>query len=558
MGVRGSVRAVGLAVLVATVAAVFPTPAGAEVKSVFDGRVPCAEQSGVRFCEGSIPNRVPSWDGVPLDANVVLPPPSMGDGPFPVIERLHGFGAFKTGNDTFAQEYAKAGYAVLSHTARGFYNSCGNAASRAADPAGCARGWSHLADVRYEVRDSQHLQGLLVDDGVVQPRRIGVTGESYGGGRSSLLAVLRNRVVLPDGRYAPFRSPKGVPMEIAAAAPQIPFSDLSTILAPNGRGLDYLAESPYLGSRGDAPVGVLKQGFVPLLFGLLAANYFAPPGADPEADVAVWLAGFEQGEPYEEDERDVVGLFTRYRSAAFRVDGLRPAPLLLYSAVSDDLTTTLESVRLANRVLGLHPRAEVSLFFADAFGHPRASLVAPTPNLPQRMRAFFDRNLKSVGNGIANGVELYRQSCDGSAVGPPITAPSWQEVRRGEVRAQRAGEQTGGVRGRRSRGVGRGRSAGGRQLPLRAGRLGGSGHGVRADPPGAQRLHAGRLPDGDRTGQHPGGGNRAAAEPALGRGAGRIAHAHHARHVPPERHRPPGVPASDQRVAGGSRSLRAA
>lgn len=429
-----------LVVVFAYAAAV--APAQAEVTSVFAGKVPCSPQGGVRFCEGSTPTRVPTFDGVPLDVNVVLPPASMGDGPFPLLERLHGFGVFKTGNDAMAQEYAKAGYAVLSHTARGFYGSCGFAAARAADPAGCARGWTHLADIRFEVRDSQHLQGILVDDGIAQPKRIGVTGESYGGGRSSMLAVLRDRVVLPDGRLAPFTSPKGVPMEIAASVPLIPFSDLGTILAPNGRTLDYLAESPYLGPRGDAPVGVLKQSYIGALGGILFANYFAPPGADPEADVAVWLPQFEAGEPYGPDQRRVVDLFSRFRSSAFRVDGTRPAPLLVYSAFSDDLTTTAEGYRLANRVLDLHPGAEVSLFFADAFGHGRASLTADTPNLPERTREFFDKHLKGVGPGIRTGVELYRQSCDGAPVGAPVTAPSWQEVRRGEVRVERVGAQT--------------------------------------------------------------------------------------------------------------------
>ena len=34
----------------------------------------------------------------------------------------------------------------------------------------CDRGWIHLADHRYEVRDTQHLLGLLADQGVVRPR----------------------------------------------------------------------------------------------------------------------------------------------------------------------------------------------------------------------------------------------------------------------------------------------------------------------------------------------------------------------------------------------------
>ena len=52
--------------------------------------------------------------------------------------------------------------------------------------------------------------------------RIGVTGDSYGGGQSIMLAALRNRVMQPDGSLEPWRSPRGTPVSIAAAAPVIP------------------------------------------------------------------------------------------------------------------------------------------------------------------------------------------------------------------------------------------------------------------------------------------------------------------------------------------------
>jgi len=58
------------------------------------------------------------------------------------------------------------------------------------------------------------------------------------------------------------------------------------------------------------------------------------------------------------------------------------------------------------------------------------------------MRTFFDKHLKGAGPGVRTGVELYRQSCDGAPVGAPITAASWQDVRRGEVRVARVGAQT--------------------------------------------------------------------------------------------------------------------
>ena len=59
----------------------------------------------------------------------------------------------------------------------------------AGEPRGCAAGYIHLADVRYEVRDIQELIGRLVDDGTADRRRIGVTGDSYGGGQSLMLAA---------------------------------------------------------------------------------------------------------------------------------------------------------------------------------------------------------------------------------------------------------------------------------------------------------------------------------------------------------------------------------
>ncbi len=96
---------------------------------------------------------------------------------------------------------------MLTYTARGLWGSCGTPESRAASPVACARGYIHLADARYEARDTQELIGRLVDEGVADPARIGVTGDSYGGGQSMELAALHNRVMLPDGSLEPWRSP---------------------------------------------------------------------------------------------------------------------------------------------------------------------------------------------------------------------------------------------------------------------------------------------------------------------------------------------------------------
>jgi dienelactone hydrolase len=64
------------------------------------------------------------------------------------------------------------------------------------------------------------LIGQLVDDGIADPNRIGVTGQSYGGGHAWLLALLNNRTVSVDGAIIPWFSPQGTPLRIAAAVPQ--------------------------------------------------------------------------------------------------------------------------------------------------------------------------------------------------------------------------------------------------------------------------------------------------------------------------------------------------
>jgi hypothetical protein len=89
----------------------------AQVASVFGGRIACVVRSEVQYCEGGLGSRVESWDGVPLDVNVTLPPADQS-GPFPLIVDLHGWGAGKTGGPQVAR--AKAGYVVVSYTARGF------------------------------------------------------------------------------------------------------------------------------------------------------------------------------------------------------------------------------------------------------------------------------------------------------------------------------------------------------------------------------------------------------------------------------------------------------
>src|SRR4051812_47487074 len=195
-----------LPLLAALVLVVVPAASAAAAAPRPFGTRDCAPQDGVRFCPGTVATRVKTFDGVPLDADVALP--ATADTGVPLVVISHGWGQSKVG---FAEmrPWAERGYAVLAFSARGFAESCGSATSRAADPAGCAKGWVHLDDVRFEARDIQHLAGLLADEGIADPQRIGVTGISYGGGVSLELVALRDRIVRADGTLVPWTSPGG-------------------------------------------------------------------------------------------------------------------------------------------------------------------------------------------------------------------------------------------------------------------------------------------------------------------------------------------------------------
>jgi hypothetical protein len=302
-----------------------------------------------------------------------------------------------------------------------------------ANPNVCAeRGWIRLADARYEARDTQFLAGLLADEGIVLPDKIGVTGASYGGGQSMILAALRNRVMLPDGTLVPWQSPGGLDMQITASVPLIPWSDLAAALAPNGRTLDLRPENPY-GDRG----GVMKQSWVALLYDVgRSTGFYSAAGVDPAADLESWNARFLAGEPYDDDPfliaiRDEL---THYHSAYYLDDTVPPAPLLIYNAWTDDLFPAHEGLRYYRKVKTRHPTAEVAVHFADGFGHPRANLGGNLVRIVARLDAFFARHLKGTADAPPPAVETYTQACGGAAEQGPFTATDWDAVHPGEVR----------------------------------------------------------------------------------------------------------------------------
>src|SRR3954454_12885443 len=397
------------------------------------GLTDCGPVHGLYACSGL----VNTWDGVPLDATVSLP--SRGARHLPLVVELHGFGNSKyeyldpssTAYTDNAYDWARDGYAVLTYTSRGLWGSCGTPESRAASPVACADGYIHLADARYEVRDAQTLIGRLVDEGVANVHRVGVTGDSYGGGQSFMLAALRNRGMLPSGRLVRWRSPKGTPLRIAAAAPVIPWTDLIYAAAPNG-----LTRADGITPRraSVSPVGVEKASFVNGIFAAAQTatgpgqpigepfipgrpmGFLAPPETDPEADVASWVRRTDQGEPYKGSEVEfIVDQLRRYHSAYYINAGERPAPLFVGSGFTDDLFPVDEALRFANRTAKRYPRAPMSMLFGD-LGHQRASnKPRERARLLNESHAWFDHYLRGRAGRPRRGVTAYVDTCPRSA-----------------------------------------------------------------------------------------------------------------------------------------------
>jgi hypothetical protein len=277
--------------------------AQAAIPDVFGGDVTCSLQGdNDRVCGNTSPrSTTDTFDGKPIDVNVAFPADdAVGpDGNYPLIMIFHGYGGSKFSFASF-ESYLDRGYAVFSMTDRGFHQSCGTQEARDDSltdtlPGDCTDGHIRLLDTRYEVRDAQYLAGELADEDLVAPQKIGAVGGSYGGGMSMSLGALKDRVMLPDGSLAPWTSPvEGKAMKIAAAVPNIPWTDLVYALAPNGGTLDYVQDTSYtaFGQR----FGVMKQSLVEGLYttGAVQGDY-APIGADPDADLEAGSAACAPG-----------------------------------------------------------------------------------------------------------------------------------------------------------------------------------------------------------------------------------------------------------------------
>ncbi|WP_158554008.1 S15 peptidase family protein [Micromonospora deserti] len=349
------------------------------------GQVSPVGGGGYLVCSG----RVASFDGTPLDVDLSIP--VNVPGPLPLMVMLHGWGGSKAdyestslagnGRNTWHWNnawFASHGFAVLNYTARGFGRSCGQDPAHgytyAADPRCAGRAsWTHLSDRRWEIRDTQYLTGLLVDAAIARPDQVVVTGGSYGGGQSWLLAMAQDRVLQPDGTTRSWSSPRGTPIRLAAAVPQYGWTDLAQALIDNGRAADGLS-----GTAADLPhqdpVGVAKQSYVDGLYaaGQITAQYAAH---DPSANLPGWFAAITAGEPYQANPlvAQAIAQLEQFRSAyAMPVPpASAQVPVYAIQGLTDPLFPGIQATQMLTRLQKARPGYPVWALFGDV-GHSYA------------------------------------------------------------------------------------------------------------------------------------------------------------------------------------------
>jgi prolyl oligopeptidase family protein/X-Pro dipeptidyl-peptidase-like protein len=436
---------------------------------------------------------------VALDADVSVPDPSLNPRPpggYPLMVMMHtccgddkrGFEASTVDDPGERWHYSNAwfatrGYVVLNYTSRGFVNSSNLGST----------GQTQLDSRRYEVNDFQALACRLAADPFfgVDPRKVVITGGSYGGGLSWLALTDPLWSCGTTGR------PK-LQLRLAAAAPRYAWTDLLYSLVPNGTHLrDALPPTDPAQASTRNPFGFPRESIVSALYA--TGKFGSPPSGShvtfhPSIDQAV--ACLESTDPYEQNPL-CTGLFTTLidefladRSAYYQngfFSGLRdstisPVPVFSAGSMSSPLFSQVEHRRLVERLRSVIPRYPVEEYYGDigdftqnkpkewgdlcgsdhhvctVADYPTGDLNADPPNLVRRgvttrLDRFIDYFVKPPGVARppkpAFDVTAALQTCPANAStgfpadepGERFAAPSFGGLAPGRLALQAVGSQ---------------------------------------------------------------------------------------------------------------------
>jgi predicted acyl esterase len=286
---------------------------------------------------------------ISLDANVYIP-----DGvtaPAPAVVVVHGFAEDKntTAIVAFAEDFAAAGYVVVTPSVRGFGNSDGLVS---------LVGPNEINDLKSIILAMQ--TGSIGDTPAVpipvtSQSKFGVMGDSYGGGHT--FEIMRARV--PG---------------LTAVIPIIGWTDLYQALAPN-----------------DVPKLTYTLGLFAGGFDIRNPNY-APVMFD-------WLRDVLGGTPENTRQGDAENNID-WRSVIFNPQDLT-VPAFIIQGWQDDLFPAEQALLLAQT----NNSIPFLKLYIGGLGHPPASSnVTDTEGnfLQAQVVRWFDQWLKGINNGITN------------------------------------------------------------------------------------------------------------------------------------------------------------
>jgi pimeloyl-ACP methyl ester carboxylesterase len=290
-----------------------------------------------------------STNSIHLDANVYVPDGAVA--PTPAVVVIHGFGETKSTATivTFAEDFAAAGYVVVTPTVRGFGNSEGLVS---------LVGPNEVNDLKTIILAMQ--AGSIGDTPpiaipVTSASKVGVMGPSYGGGHT--FEIMRTHVA-----------------GLTAVIPIIGWTDLYQALAPN-----------------DVPKLTYSLGLFATGFNFEDPNY-APVMFD-------WLRDILNGTPEATRQGDPESNID-WRSVIFNPTELT-VPAFVIQGWDDDLFPAEQALQLVQT----NNSIPFLKLYIGGLGHPPASLSI-TGNEGVYLRAqavrWFDLWLKGIDNGITN------------------------------------------------------------------------------------------------------------------------------------------------------------
>jgi predicted acyl esterase len=387
-------------------------------------------------CTGEIA----SFDGLGLDTDISIP--LNVSSARQTLVMLHGWSQDKTvwEADTKAGSSADSwhwnnvwfvskGWVVVNYTARGFQESCGVTDQ----DANCTpNGYTHLADRHFETRDSQTILGKLVDAGIADSQELASTGGSYGGGQTWLLAT-----------SLPWKSPKGVKLQLAAGVAKYPWTDLLDSLVPNGRATPAVDQP----TKEHYPYGIPKESYIAGLWavGRAEANgrYDENP-TDYGTDLDQQFARAQQGEPFDpstdpglkatidsfksRNPYDATAYFKRLAAGS-----IRPVPVMSIQGWTDPLFPAVQTLQMFRKLKAADPSYPIQMVFGD-IGHSNAQNL-PWQWHPINTAAYRFLEAKVLGRtGVAPRAQAtsFQTECSGDAH-PAPTSGAWSSLATGSV-----------------------------------------------------------------------------------------------------------------------------